>query len=144
MLDELAVTLERIFQDKGGGRGVEIDWRCPEDLCFQGERQDLMELAGNVMENAGKWCAGKVRVVAAALTPETFSLTVDDDGAGLAEELRVQALKRGQRMDETAPGSGLGLSIVDELARAYGGGVSLDASPLGGLRVVLVLPRAGG
>jgi signal transduction histidine kinase len=62
ILDELAVTLERIFQDKG----VEIDWRCPEDLCFQGEKQDLMELAGNVMENAGKWCKGKIRAVASS------------------------------------------------------------------------------
>uniref|UniRef100_UPI0025DAE6BA sensor histidine kinase n=1 Tax=uncultured Caulobacter sp. TaxID=158749 RepID=UPI0025DAE6BA len=60
ILDELAVTLERIFQDKANGAGVEIDWRCPEDLCFQGEKQDLMELAGNVMENAGKWCRGKI------------------------------------------------------------------------------------
>ena len=140
ILDELAVTLERIFQDKG----VEIDWRCPEDLCFQGERQDLMELAGNVMENAGKWCRGKVRAVAEGVSGERLRLIVDDDGPGLPADRWADALKRGQRMDENAPGSGLGLSIVDELARAYGGSVTLDASPLGGLRVVLELPRAGG
>ncbi|KQY27696.1 histidine kinase [Caulobacter sp. Root487D2Y] len=140
IMDELAVTLERIFQDKG----VEIDWRCPENLCFQGERQDFMELAGNVMENAGKWCKGKVRAVAAASSPEQMTLTVDDDGPGLPPDRWSDALKRGQRMDEHTPGSGLGLSIVDELARAYGGSVTLGASPLGGLRVTLVLPRSGG
>ena len=140
IMDELAVTLERIFQDKG----VEIDWRCPENLCFQGERQDFMELAGNVMENAGKWCRSKVRAEAAATSPEQMSLTVDDDGPGLPPDSWSDALKRGQRMDEHTPGSGLGLSIVDELARAYGGSVTLDASPLGGLRVTLVLPRSEG
>ncbi|SFI95446.1 ATP-binding protein [Caulobacter sp. UNC279MFTsu5.1] len=140
IMDELAVTLERIFQDKG----VEIDWRCPEDLCFQGERQDFMELAGNVMENAGKWCKGKVRAEAVASSPERMTLTVDDDGPGLPPDRWSDALKRGQRMDEHTPGSGLGLSIVDELARAYGGSVTLGASPLGGLRVTLVLPRSEG
>ena len=140
ILDELAVTLERIFQDKG----VEIDWRCPETLCFQGERQDFMELAGNVMENAGKWCKGRVRTEAFASSPEQMSLTVDDDGPGLPPDRWSDALKRGQRMDEHTPGSGLGLSIVDELARAYGGSVTLGASPLGGLRVTLVLPRSEG
>ncbi|OYW27446.1 MAG: sensor histidine kinase [Caulobacter sp. 12-67-6] len=142
ILDELAVTLERIFQDKSDGRGIEIDWRCPEDLCFQGERQDLMELAGNVMENAGKWCRSKIRAVASPTTAERWTLVVDDDGPGLPPERWVDALKRGQRMDEHTPGSGLGLSIVDELARAYGGSVTLGESPLGGLRVCLDLPRS--
>jgi signal transduction histidine kinase len=142
ILDELAVTLERIFQDKSEGRGVEIDWRCPEDLCFQGEKQDLMELAGNVMENAGKWCKGKIRAVATPTTAERWTLVVDDDGPGLPPERWTDALKRGQRMDEHTPGSGLGLSIVDELARAYGGSVTLGESPLGGLRVSLDLPRS--
>jgi len=142
ILDELAVTLERIFQDKSGGRGVEIDWRCPEDLAFQGEKQDLLEMAGNVMENAGKWCRGKIRVEAVPAGEARMSLTVDDDGPGLPPEERAQALKRGQRLDENAPGSGLGLSIVDELARAYGGSIQLGESPMGGLRVTLDLPRA--
>ena len=144
IMDELAVTLERIFQDRFEGRGVEIDWRCPEDLCFQGERQDFMELAGNVMENAAKWCKGKVRAEAVASSAEQMTLTVDDDGPGLPPDRWIDALKRGQRMDEHTPGSGLGLSIVDELARAYGGSVMLGASPLGGLRVTLILPRSEG
>src|SRR5262249_46456723 len=135
---ELAVTLERIFQDKG----VEIDWRCPEDLCFRGEKQDLMEMAGNVIENAGKWCKGRVRVTVAPSGPETMTLAVEDDGPGLPADRREEALKRGQRLDESAPGSGLGLAIVEELARAYGGAVALGDSPMGGLKVELTLPRA--
>ena len=138
VLDELAVTLERIFQDKG----VEIDWRCPDDLCFRGEKQDLMEIAGNVIENAGKWCKARVRVTAVVAGPDAFRLIVEDDGPGLPADQRENALKRGQRLDESAPGSGLGLAIVDELARAYGGSLVLGDSTMGGLKVELTLPRA--
>jgi signal transduction histidine kinase len=137
LLEELALTLERIFRDKG----VEVDWRCPDDLWFHGERQDLLELAGNVMENACKWCKGRVRVVALPSSSAELSLAVEDDGPGLAAEDRAEVLQRGARLDETAPGSGLGLSIVDELARAYGGAVALADSSLGGLKVTLILPR---
>ena len=138
VLDELASTIERVCMPKA----VTIDWRCPEDLCFRGERQDLLELAGNVIENAGKWCKGKVRVTAAPTAPERFSLTVEDDGPGLPPEQRDEVLKRGARLDESAPGSGLGLAIVDELARAYGGSLALGDSAMGGLKVELMLPRA--
>ncbi len=138
VMDELAVTLERIFQDKG----VEIDWRCPDDLCFRGERQDLQEMAGNIMENAGKWSKGRVRAVAAAVSPERLVITVEDDGPGLPADRRNEVLKRGARLDESAPGSGLGLAIVDELARAYGGSLVLGDSAMGGLKVDLSLPRA--
>ena len=71
-----------------------------------------------------------------------MTVTVDDNGAGLPADLRGEVLKRGARLDESAPGSGLGLSIVDELARAYGGSVALTDSPMGGLRIVLELPRS--
>ncbi|MDB5447114.1 MAG: sensor histidine kinase [Phenylobacterium sp.] len=138
VLDELARTLERIFSDKG----MAIDWDASEDLYFQGERQDLLEIAGNGMENACKWGRSKVRVRAESDGEERLRLTVEDDGAGLPAEGREAVLKRGARLDENAPGSGLGLSILDELARAYGGGVVLDTSPLGGLRLVVELPRA--
>jgi signal transduction histidine kinase len=145
VIDELAVTLERVFQDKNDGAGIEIDWRCPDDLCFQGERQDLLEIAGNVMENAGKWCRRRVRVEAEKLDPSDppkLRLIVEDDGPGLPPEARQEVLKRGARLDEATPGTGLGLSIVDELAKAYGGSVTLEQARLGGLKVVLELPRA--
>jgi signal transduction histidine kinase len=138
VLDELSRTLERIFQDKG----VEIDWDAEDDLYFLGERQDLLELAGNAMENAGKWCAGRIRVRAIPVTAERLTITIEDDGPGLTEAEREEVVQRGARLDENAPGSGLGLSIVDELARAYGGSLRLGEARLGGLLVELDLPRA--
>jgi signal transduction histidine kinase len=137
VLDELTRTLGRIFRDKG----VTIDWDADEDLYFLGERQDLLEIAGNAVENACKFGRAKVRVRADASSPERFILQVDDDGPGLPPDRRHEVLQRGARLDETAPGSGLGLSIIDELARAYGGALRLSDSPLGGLRVEADLPR---
>jgi signal transduction histidine kinase len=139
VLDEIVRTLERIFS----ARDVRIDWEAPDDLSFLGERQDLQELAGNVLENACKFCRGRVRVEAEEVGAARWRLTVEDDGPGLTPEQRKTVLKRGERLDESAPGSGLGLSIVDELARAYGGALSLSESRrLGGLRIDMELPRA--
>ena len=140
VLDELCRTLGRIF----AGRGVDMDCGAPADLIFLGERQDLQEMAGNLLENACKYSHGQVRAEARAdPAPGWLVIVVEDDGPGLAPGQREAALRRGQRLDESAPGSGLGLSIVDELARAYGGGLTLGASEeFGGLKVELRLPRA--
>ena len=140
VLEELARTLERIFRDKA----LSIDWRCPDDLAFLGERQDLLEIVGNLTENACKWCVGRVRIGAAPRDARTWTLSVEDDGPGLAADQRDEVLIRGARLDESAPGSGLGLSIVDELVRAYGGEMTLAKSTMGGLKLELILPRAEG
>ena len=139
VIDELAVMLERVFQSKD----VEIDWRAPDELAFLGERQDLQEILGNLIENACKWCRHRVRVSAGSNGLGQAIVVVEDDGPGLPEDQRQAAMKRGARMDEDAPGSGLGLSIVDDLTRAYGGRLTLAASDMGGLKVVLELPAAG-
>jgi signal transduction histidine kinase len=139
VIEELARALEMIFRDKV----TDIRLDCADDLMFVGERQDLLEMAGNVMENACKWCRKRVRVTAAASAgARTFTIVVEDDGEGLPPAQRESVLRRGERLDESAPGSGLGLSIVDELARAYSGAIQLGESRLGGLRVELTLPRA--
>jgi len=138
VLDELAHALERIFRDEQ----VTIDWRCPDGLYFQGERQDLLEMVGNVLENACKYGGRRVRAQARATLGQRLSLTVEDDGPGLPDDQLAEVLKRGERLDESAPGAGLGLSIVDELTSAYGGTVALGASTLGGLKVTLDLPAA--
>ena len=138
VLDELTRTLQRIFRDKG----VVIDWDADDDLYFLGERQDLLEIVGNAVENACKWGKSRVKVRAEAAGPERFRLVVEDDGVGLPPDRRLEVLQRGTRLDETAPGSGLGLSIIDELARAYGGALTLTDSDLGGLRLEADLPRA--
>lgn len=138
VLDELSRTLQRIFRDKG----VVIDWDADDDLHFLGERQDLLEIVGNAVENACKWCRSQVTVRAEATGSERFRLVVEDDGQGLPHDRREEVLRRGTRLDETAPGSGLGLSIIDELARAYDGRLILSDSRLGGLRLEVDLPCA--
>jgi len=140
VIEELARTLEKIFS----ATVSEVDWRCPPDLAFLGERQDLMEIVGNVMENACKWATSYVQVAAEASSPRQFALTVEDDGPGLHADKRDEVLRRGARLDEHIPGSGLGLSIVDELVRAYGGALELSDSSLGGLKLAITLPRAEG
>lgn len=138
VLDELASLLERVFQS----RDVEIDWRAPEDLAFRGERQDLQEILGNLLENACKWCRSRVKVTAVPSGLGRLTLTVEDDGPGLPEDQRETVLKRGARLDEAAPGTGLGLSIVDELVKSYSGRITLGVAELGGLSVTLELPMA--
>ena len=138
VLDEMAVMLERVFQSKD----VEIDWRAPDDLGFLGERQDLQEILGNLMENTCKWSKRRVRVSAGASGLGQMIVVVEDDGPGLPVDQRDEVMKRGSRLDEDAPGSGLGLAIVDDLTRAYGGQLTLATSDMGGLKAVLVLPAA--
>ncbi|RZJ83318.1 MAG: sensor histidine kinase, partial [Brevundimonas sp.] len=138
VLDEMAVMLERVFADKG----VVIDWRAPDELGFRGERQDLQEILGNLLENACKWSKRRVRVSAGASGLGQMIVVVEDDGPGVAAERRAEVLKRGARADEDTPGSGLGLAIVDDLTRAYGGRLNLADSDLGGLKVMLELPAA--
>ena len=138
VLDELSHALERVFRDKA----LTIDWDASEELFFLGERQDLLEIAGNAMENASKWGKSRVRVRATALGEDRLSLVIEDDGPGLPAGQRAAVIRRGARLDESAPGSGLGLSILDELARAYRGSLSLADSALGGLRVTVELPCA--
>ncbi len=108
-------------------------------FLFRGEKQDLMEMLGNLVDNACKWAKHTVQVSVAG-HDETLTVVVDDDGPGLPPERREQALMRGIRLDERPVGSGLGLAIVRELAQLYGGDVMLSESPLGGLRVSLSLP----
>jgi signal transduction histidine kinase len=105
-------------------------------------------MIGNLVDNAGKWAISTVAIRAAAsdddgqASPAFFDVTIDDDGPGLAAEQRLAALARGQRLDESKPGSGLGLSIVADLAAIHGGQLSLEDGPLGGLRARLHLPSA--
>lgn len=142
VLDALARTLERINRDKG----VAVSVDCPGGLRFRGERQDLEEMVGNLMDNACKWAAARVTVTArsepAAAGRAMLVIAVDDDGPGLAPERRAEAVQRGRRLDETKPGSGLGLAIVTETAAMYNGGLQLGEGPLTGLRASLRLPSA--
>ena len=135
VLNDLARVLARIHVE----RAIVIDCDCPSDLFFRGERQDLEEMAGNLMDNACKWAAHRVEVRAQKVGP-MFTLTVGDDGPGLSPEDRARVGERGERLDESVPGSGLGLAIVRDISKLYAGSLALGASPLGGLEACLSLP----
>jgi signal transduction histidine kinase len=125
---DLSRLLVRLFRDKG----VNISTDVPGRTMFRGERQDLEEMLGNLMENACKWSASRV-AVSARVEGAALVIRVEDDGPGLSEAEGATALKRGGRLDEAAPGTGLGLSIVTELVEMHHGALSLTRSALGGL-----------
>ena len=136
VLDGLVRVMHRIHADRELQLNIEP---IPASLDFRGEAQDLQEMLGNLLDNACKW-ASRTIGVSIRIAPGTFTILIDDDGPGLTREQRTSVVQRGVRADEKTPGSGLGLSIVDDLARLYGGGVELDDSPLGGLRTALTPP----
>ena len=133
--------MEKIHHD----RGLTIELDVSDDAKFRGERQDLEEMMGNLVDNACKWAQSRVAIEVFSQRAEAedrriVRITVDDDGPGLSPSQREQVARRGRRLDETKPGSGLGLSIVVELAALYGGELKLGTAPIGGLRAELVLP----
>src|SRR3954452_25100534 len=141
----LARSMEKIHR----GRAIAIDIEATPATKFRGEKQDLEEMIGNLVDNACKWAQSRVAIEVLAARADapassTVRVVVDDDGPGLtpSQRERVQVARRGNRLDETKPGSGLGLSIVTDLAALYGGALTLGTAPIGGLRAELVLPAA--
>lgn len=117
----------------------------PEPVVFAGEQEDFEEIVGNLLENAGKWGRSRIRVTLRATAPadpEMLAVVIEDDGPGIPEDRAREALKRGKRLDESKPGSGLGLSIVTDLVTEYGGSIVLATSDLGGLKAEISLRRA--
>ena len=138
----LVRTFGKIYRDKDIAYEVHV----PPGLRFRGEKQDFEEMIGNLVDNASKWADSRVSISAAPVGGDDYPhliVAVEDDGPGLPEEDRAAVLKRGRRLDETKPGSGLGLSIVADLAALYRGRFRLEAATLGGLRAVIEVPGDG-
>ncbi len=135
VMDDLARVIGRIH----AARGIVMDAECSDDLYFRGERQDLEEMLGNLMDNAGKWARSRVKVRCQKAAGRLV-LTVEDDGPGLSAQERAQVGERGERLDESVPGSGLGLAIVRDISKLYGGFFNLDKSSFGGVLARLELP----
>ena len=133
--------LVRVMQRVHAQRGLTFHVAGDVGATFRGEAEDLQEILGNLLDNAGKWARTEVRL-AYVRDGENLALTLDDDGPGIPVEARSRVLRRGERVDERVAGSGLGLAIVDELVRLYGGSLELGVSPPGGLRLQLLLPAA--
>ena len=143
VVEPLVRALERIH----GERKVQIDYACQPGTRFQCEKQDFEEMLGNLLDNACKWARAKVFLNVEQASWERgqrrrLVVTVEDDGQGLTPEQMARIGKRGLRLDETQPGSGLGLSIVADLVHSYRGRLDLASSPYGGLLVRLELPAA--
>jgi signal transduction histidine kinase len=143
LVTESASALARTLAQLNAQRGLALDVDAEPGLAVRVRREDLDEMLGNLLDNACRYARGRV-LIAAHEDDRNVIITVDDDGPGLAAELRDIVLQRGVRADEAAPGSGFGLAIVRDLAEVYGGAVALDESPLGGLRARLRLPQATG
>jgi signal transduction histidine kinase len=134
-VEGLTRTLEKIY----AARGLAIEVDVSPGHFIRGQREDLQEMLGNLLDNACKWAKSNVKIQSVQENGAVV-LTVDDDGPGLPPAMRDQMLQRGMRADEAAPGSGLGLAIVRDLAQLYEGTITLDDSPMGGLRASLRLP----
>ena len=137
VVKDLRRTLEKMYVD----RDLTISDAGDTPLPVLGEREDVEEMIGNLMDNACKWARTRVAVAVEA-QDGTVGITIDDDGPGMPPEEHERVMARGARLDESVSGSGLGLAIVADVVELYGGGLSFEASPLGGLRVVLSLPAA--
>ncbi len=148
-VEPVVASMVRTFTKVCQSRGIIFTSEVAEGLRFRGERQDLEEMLGNLIDNAGKWAETSVHITVDKgedIAPERPSIVffIDDDGPGLPKDKRLEATRRGRRLDETKPGSGLGLSIVVDLAQLYGGSFLFDDSPREGLRATLTLPSVTG
>ena len=137
-LQAIVRTVGRIHAE----RDVTIDLAGDKTRLFRGERQDLDEMVGNLVDNAAVHGGGRVFVTVGG-GPETVEITVEDDGTGIPPEARLRLFARGERLDTDKPGTGLGLAIALDVAELYGGTIALeDSEDLGGLLVRLSLPAA--
>ena len=135
MAEDLEFALQRIYSD----RELVFDLSGLHDCSFRGESQDLEEMLGNLMDNACKWAKSRVVVGCHGRAGRTI-LTVEDDGPGIPDDQVRRVLQRGQRLDESKQGHGLGLGIVQDILELYDGKLTLGKSSLGGLSAELDLP----
>jgi two-component system sensor histidine kinase PhoQ len=141
---QVAAPLRAALLHVYAAKDLALELVIPAACQFIGDRGDLTELLGNLLDNACKWCRGRVRLTAA--TDESAGgrlrllIEVEDDGPGISAQDRERVLQRGVRTDESVPGHGLGLAMVRDTVDLYGGSMSIGSSPLGGARLTLRLP----
>ncbi|MBY6196524.1 ATP-binding protein [Vibrio hangzhouensis] len=137
-VDAISLAFDKVYADRNIALVSELD----TDLIVAVEKADLDEMLGNLLENAYKWGQSFIRVYSETDDGQQVSIIIEDDGPGIPIEKCQEVVKRGVRLDETTPGTGLGLNIVSEMAHSYRGELLLEQSKLGGLRAVLKLLRA--
>ncbi|UTV30232.1 ATP-binding protein [Photobacterium atrarenae] len=136
-VDAIAMAMDKVYAVRGVTLVNELD----SELSVAVETRDLDEMVGNLIENSYKWANQLIRVHQTEQDQHTVKISIEDDGPGMASQNYAAVLQRGVKLDETTPGSGLGLSIVNELAHSYRGKLTLTHSSLGGIKAVLELPR---
>jgi len=133
--------LRKVYRDKN----PEFEVSIASGMQFRGDKGDFLEVAGNLLDNACKWCQRRVRIsivpsVGARAAASGMVLTVSDDGPGIPEDAARALLQRGMRLDESTPGHGSGLAVVRDIARSYGGRLSIQRSDLGGAEIMVSIP----
>ena len=133
--------LRKVYHDKH----PEFEVRIQQGMQFRGDTGDFLELAGNLLDNACKWCESKVRIsivpsAGARAIASGMVLTVSDDGPGIPEDAAAALLERGMRLDESTPGHGIGLAVVKDIAHSYGGRLKIGRSELGGAEIMVSIP----
>lgn len=140
-VDEIVQRVVRSLRKVYQGKDIDFETRIDSGAEFFGESGDLMELLGNLLDNACKWCAGRVgisvRAVASGEWRNGLRIDVDDDGQGIDAQRVDEVLQRGVRGDSRVPGHGIGLAVVSEIVAAYGGDIQVARSDWGGARMSL-------
>ncbi len=140
-ITRLVDGLKKVYRDKS----PEFEVNLEAGMQFRGDTGDFLELAGNLLDNACKWCEKKVRIsivpsAAAGAIASGMVLSVSDDGPGIPPDAADALLQRGMRLDESTPGHGIGLAVVKDIARSYGGQLSIKGSKLGGAEITVSIP----
>jgi len=133
--------LKKVYREKAPIFDVSIQ----SGMKFRGDSGDFLELAGNLLDNACKWCERNVRIsivpsVAAHAVASGLVLTVSDDGPGIPKDAADALLQRGMRLDESTPGHGIGLAVVKDIAQSYGGQLMIERSESGGAKITVSIP----
>ncbi len=141
VVQKIVASLKKVYADKS----ISFQHSVEPDLLFRGEEGDLMELLGNLLDNACKWCRGRVSVTASAVHPPgqrkpTLKVCIADDGPGIAPDKASEILQRGVRADTQTPGHGIGLAMVRDIVQVYGGTLTQEPSDLGGAGFIVELP----
>jgi two-component system sensor histidine kinase PhoQ len=137
-VERIARTLDKVYVEKAMLWELDME----DDLGFQGDEGDLMEVLGNLMDNAWKYGRSRVRIGGQG-NAQGLELHVEDDGNGIPQRQMAEVLKRGHRMDQHQPGQGIGLTVAHEIISAYGGELRLGQSDLGGTDVTILIANGG-
>ena len=135
-LGRLIDGLKKVYREKKPDISLSVDNRAE----FRGDSGDFLELSGNLVDNACKWCASRVEVVVLPMEQGGMRLVVSDDGPGIPEDAAELLLQRGMRLDESAPGHGIGLAVVKDIAASHSGELSIERSATGGARISVSIP----